>query len=229
MRPTPGIGEAGAIVGAIAGDTGAIAIAGAIASADGRVDSGCAMVAPCASTKAAPIGALDGDRWRDSCPGSVGAIGWMWSPHCWQYANPTGVDVPHRGHVIVLALGRTGATVGVAGVPSGIPGAGMFGKGVGIGALDATSASDAPHDRQNFMPGGLSPRQTLQMMGNPPPAAGVCWIAGASALPQFKQNDDPNGLSWPQTRHFIGLPAVWPKRRRTGMAAGGFATPEASC
>jgi len=98
------------------------------------------------------------------------------------HAKPTGVDVPHRGHVIVVALGRTGATVGGAGVPNGTaPGmfAGMLGSGVGIGALDATitaggSASDAPHDRQNFMPGGLSPRQTLQMMGNPPPAAGVC-------------------------------------------------------
>ena len=236
MRPIPGICETGAIVGAIAGEvTGAIAIAGAIACADGRAESGCAIVAPWASTRAAPT--LDGVRGRDSWPGSVGAIGWMWSPHCWQYAKPTGVEVPHRGHVIVVALGRTGATVGGAGVPNGTaPGmfAGMLGSGVGIGALDATitaggSASDAPHDRQNFMPGGLSPRQTLQMMGNPPPAAGVCWMAGASALPQFKQNDDPNGLSWPQTRHLIRLLRVWPKRRRTGMAAGGFATPEASC
>lgn len=25
----------------------------------------------------------------------------MWRPHCWQYAKPTGVGVPQRGHVII--------------------------------------------------------------------------------------------------------------------------------
>jgi hypothetical protein len=105
----------------------------------------------------------------------------------------------------------------------------MLGSGAAGGAIDGTVDSDEPHARQNRMPGGLSPRHTVQMMGNPLPAAGVCWAAGASALPQFKQNDDPTGLSWPQTRHRIRLLRVWPKRRRTGMASGGFATPEATC
>ena len=40
-------------------------------------------------------------------PGSVGAIALRCSPHCWQYAKPTGVAVVQRGHVIVLPCGDT--------------------------------------------------------------------------------------------------------------------------
>ncbi len=37
----------------------------------------------------------------------------MCSPHCWQYAKPSGVGVPQRGHVIELPIARTlgGVTV----------------------------------------------------------------------------------------------------------------------
>jgi hypothetical protein len=93
---------------AAATDTPEIAAGGTIDLPDGRIESGCAIVAPCASApEAAPTGgdAVTG-RARASCPGSVGAIGWRCRPHCWQYAKPTGVAVPHRGHVIVLAAGR---------------------------------------------------------------------------------------------------------------------------
>lgn len=58
--------------------------------------------------------------------------------------------------------------------------------------------SDAPQFRQNFMPGGFSPRHALQMVGNPGATAGVCAEAAANAVPQFKQNDDPGGLWCPQ-------------------------------
>jgi hypothetical protein len=60
-----------------------------------------------------PIGGwLVGGRDRGCAwPGSVGAIGWMCRPHCWQYANPIGVEVPQRGHVIVLPC-ATGGEIG---------------------------------------------------------------------------------------------------------------------
>ncbi len=47
-------------------------------------------------------------------PGSVGAIAFRCKPHCWQYAKPTGVAVPQRGHAIVLlcADGRGAAAGG---------------------------------------------------------------------------------------------------------------------
>jgi hypothetical protein len=74
--------------------------------------------------------------------------------------------------------------------------------GACAGAPGVVCASAAPQDRQNFMPGGFSPWHTAQIMGNPPPGAGV-GAAAASALPQFRQNDDPGGLSWPQTEQRI--------------------------
>lgn len=36
----------------------------------------------------------------------------MWRPHCWQYAKPTGVGVPQRGHVIMLLPGAAVTTRG---------------------------------------------------------------------------------------------------------------------
>jgi hypothetical protein len=211
----------------------AISIGAGFASccADGRsAESGCAIVALWASTFTDPTGgAADGGRMRTTTPtwpGSVGAIGWMCRPHCWQYAKPVGVDVPQRGQMIVLGAARA-AEIG-AGVPDAVVGAAGSGvNGIGVCALGA--ASCVPHARQNFMPGGFSPWHAEQKMGNPATGTGVCWTAGARALPQFKQNDDPGGLSWPQTTHLMRPPRVWLKRRRTGMAPGGFATHEASC
>src|SRR5262245_11962286 len=114
-----------------------------------------------------------------------------------------------------------------AGVANG-PGGGIA-DGAIIGAPTATgpAASDTPQLRQNFMPGGFSPRHALQIVGNPPLAAGVCASAAASALPQFKQNDDPGGLWWPQAEQ-RSIDPLWHrvsrKARRSGMAHGLFAT-----
>lgn len=51
----------------------------------------------------------------------------------------------------------------------------------------------APQLRQNFMPGGFSPRQAPHFTSNPALGAGVVG-GGAIALPQFRQNDEPIGL-----------------------------------
>lgn len=87
----------------------------------------------------------------------------MCRPHCWQYAKPTGVAVPQRGHVIVLppadgrdggdAFGPAGANDGVAlpgvngaGVANG-PGGGMIGPpggGAIIGAPTAGASAGEP-------------------------------------------------------------------------------------
>ena len=215
-------------------------------------------------------------------PGSVGAIAFRCSPHCWQYAKPTGVAVPQRGHEIVLlccdtrgaaagdaigpggdALGPAGGGAnGAAGLPgigagvangpgAGIPGAGIPGGGaIGAaitgppgawitgaggayaGALGAVAASAAPQLRQNFIPGGFSPRQAEHITGNPGAGPGVCAGAAASAEPQFKQNDDPGGLWWPQAEQRSItplLPRVSRKHQRWEMARGRFATGVASC
>ena len=76
---------------------------------------------------AAPIGGwLVGGRERGCAwPGSVGAIGWMWRPHCWQYAKPIGVDVPHRGHVIVLPCATATGARATAGADGRTAGAGV--------------------------------------------------------------------------------------------------------
>ena len=142
----------------------------------------------------------------------------MCRPHCWQYAKPIGVDVLQRGQLIVLPCGTRDGPEGAAiaagggiaicgGIPAGpdgdiigapIAGGGIIGAPI-IGAPIAgdpgvVCASAAPHCRQNFIPGGFSPRHTPQIVGNPRPGAGVC-ATGASALPQFRQNADPGGLS----------------------------------
>jgi hypothetical protein len=156
----------------------------------------------------------------------------MCSPHCWQYAKPTGVGVPQRGHVIMLpcagglgiaadgdtttfgdeppigAIAGGGTTPGavdgitpgggiglfcgaiVGAIPAAIAGASIgapdgdiigappmapsappVGGGIGvpppIGIAPALWPSALPHARQNFIPGGFSPRQTPQITGNP--------------------------------------------------------------
>ena len=149
-----------------------------------------------------------------TAPGSVGAIAFMCRPHCWQYANVEGVGVPQRGHVIVLAPDGWRGADGAAFVPTasaaaaGEPGVANGPEGGTIGA-PRPGAKDgdpgvvcwsvAPQLRQNFIPGGFSPRHAPQITDNPAAGPGVCAVGGgAIALPQFKQNDDPGGLWWPQ-------------------------------
>ena len=231
--------------------------------------SGAASVPACGS-----IGVLSGTggefvigRGRAApAPGSVGAIAFRCRPHCWQYAKPVGVDVPQRGHVIVLPCAdtRSGVALGPAsgalpGAPGGVmPFAGALGTGVAngpaggipgnggpgggpggaiIGAPNAgdpgvVPASAAPQFRQNFIPGGFSPRQAEQITGNPAPPPGVCGGAAASAVPQFKQNDDPGGLWWPQAEQRSItplLPRVSRKATRWEMGRRRFATEVPSC
>jgi len=221
----------------------------------------------------------------------------MCKPHCWQYANPTGVGVPQRGHVTLLPcaagwpplpgraagpegcpdatgiggtmlgggrVGGGGANAPAAGglyapglpnapgcgipigpgggIPIGPgggmapigPGGGMPARGggaacagaglpccaamiwrtasgvsaisvAGTGMADGGApASALPQLRQNFMPGGFSPRHTPHTLGNPAAGAGVWPKAGASELPQLRQNADPDGLSWPHIEQRIG-------------------------
>jgi len=220
----------------------------------------------------------------------------MWRPHCWQYAKPTGVGVPHRGHEIMLPCAATtrgaeppladggtnpgpgagspdgvpimpgggpagfvggggsdaggGAIAGeaiavaaigfgdIAGAPNAgggaipgapyagiggaMPGAPYAGGAIGGGAIMGGPAGAAPSAppqlRQNFIPGGFSPRQAPQIVGNPPTGAGV-WAkasgadaVGASELPQLRQNDEPAGLSWPHIEQRIGPLTLNPHR-----------------
>lgn len=118
--------------------------------------------------------------------------------------------MPQRGHVIVLApeawrgaafvptasAGAAGELGGVANGPGGIIGAPSAGANEGDPGVVCCKV--APQLRQNFIPGGFSPRQAPQITDNPAGTAGVCPVGGgASAVPQFKQNDDPGGLWWP--------------------------------
>jgi hypothetical protein len=119
-----------------------------------------------------------------------------------------------------IGIGPGGCGTGVANGPGGgmpVPGGGMpiptcGGDAIGpagaiifAGTPDAPAARALPQLRQNFIPGGLSPRHTLHVLdvGNPWGAAGVCPNADASELPQLRQNDDPAGLSWPHTEQRI--------------------------
>jgi hypothetical protein len=141
----------------------------------------------------------------------------MCRPQPWQYAKPTGVCVPQRGHAIVEPCGARGAPATGAGIAAAT-GIGRPAEGNTLGVCGSVLRTPAPiagdpgvvwprpvpQLRQNFMPGGFSPRHIGQMTlaaGNPAAMGGVC--AGTSALPQFRQNDDPGGLSWPQTEQRI--------------------------
>ncbi len=113
-----------------------------------------------------------------------------------------------------------------AGAPGGEPG------GANAGAPGVVPASAAPQLRQNFIPGGFSPRQVVQITGNPAPAPGVCAGAAANAVPQFKQNDDPGGLWWPQAEQRSITPLLTRVSRKANaweMGQGRFATWVASC
>jgi hypothetical protein len=119
------------------------------------------------------------------------------------------------------------------------PGIGI-GVGPGRGAIGAPNAGSAapvgvnalPQLRQNFIPGGFSPRHMPQTMtlGNPACGGGVC----ARELPQFRQNDDPPGLSWPHIEQRIVPLTLNPiqvsqQPQVSGMGAGRFATPCRAC
>jgi hypothetical protein len=120
-------------------------------------------------------------------------------------------------------------------IGGGTPGAPRPGAPITGIADDAVSA--LPQLRQNFMPGGFSPRHTPQIVGNPGGGAGVwpwAWGPAANELPQFRQNDDPAGLSWPHIEQRIGPLTVYPWRVSqqplvSGMASGRFATHQPTC
>ena len=104
--------------------------------------------------------------------------------------GPCGIAIAPRGD----------AAGGLAiGPPGGIP----IGGATSGGGGPPVAASALPQLRQNFMPGGFSPRQTPHTLGNPGAPEGVCANEGASELPQFRQNDDPDGLSWPHIEQRI--------------------------
>ncbi len=87
---------------------------------------------------------------------------------------PTAAGMTGRGGGgWTLPEGRTGNGVGIGRAcgGGGNPCPGAVGP-VPIGA--GAAARFDPHDRQNFMPGGFSPRQTPQITGNPALGAGVC-------------------------------------------------------
>ncbi len=93
-------------------------------------------------------------------------------------------------------------------MPPPMPGGDAIGPGGGImpgaiGGIAPGALIALPQLRQNFIPGGFSPRQTLQMLGNPAAGGEVCAKAGAIELPQFRQNEDPGGLSWPHIEQRI--------------------------
>src|SRR5688572_1560948 len=83
---------------------------------------------------------------------------------------------------------RAGAP-GTPSGPAGIPGIGASCTGGWYAAAPTpVGVSAVPQLRQNFIPGGFSPRHTTQttLLGNPDCAGGVF----ARELPQFRQNDD---------------------------------------
>jgi hypothetical protein len=120
---------------------------------------------------------------------------------------------------------------------SGLTDAGLTGvPNAGEPARDCRSA--LPQLRQNFMPGGFSPRHAAHtdMPGNPGGDAGVCPKACAaevpevSELPQFRQNEAPTGLSWPHFKQRIDSLTVNPiqvsqQPEVSGMGTDRFATP----
>ena len=121
------------------------------------------------------------------------------------------------------------------GLAIGPGGAICIGGATSGGGAAGRARAAPPQLRQNFMPGGFSPRHTLQMSGNPARRRREsARTTGASELPQFRQNDEPDGLSWPHIEQRIGPLTLNPHRvsqtsAAAGMAPGRFATPRAPC
>jgi hypothetical protein len=187
--------------------------------APGRPDAsgrnGPATSGPCAGIIGAVVGGIIGPAGGPTIGGpKPGAI--------------PGGGIPIGG---IPIGGGPGGAIAPGGIPIG-GGGPAIGPGGAIGGFWIACASELPQLRQNFMPGGLSPRQTGHVVGNPGGGAGVG--AWASELPQFKQNDDPGGLSWPHVEQritplILEPPRVSQQRAVSGMVPCWFATREASC
>jgi hypothetical protein len=87
----------------------------------------------------------------------------MCKPHCWQYAKPSGVCVPHRGHAIVLPWAR-GAGVAIPVAMS----AGEIGDGDG-GIEGGTVGSGGSLPLPGMPPSGPNAgTPPIGVPGNPP-------------------------------------------------------------
>jgi hypothetical protein len=116
-------------------------------------------------------------------------------PQCWQKANPTGVPLPHAGHV-VLAGCAAGAAAAIAAAICAADGASTATVGANEGGAAAAGcvpdtpeipvggrcASDVPHILQKFMPGGLTVPHALHE--GPAGAAALASGAASSLCPQ---------------------------------------------
>jgi hypothetical protein len=144
------------------------------------------------------------------------------------------------GPDIGIAPGIGGPGIGPGGIGPMLGGAiigappigAIIGAPNGDGAAGGMLASPLPQLRQNFMPGGFSPRHEGQIVGNPEAEGGVCPYAGGGVdneLPQLRQNDDPAGLSWPHIEQRIvtftlsSHPGVSQHATVSGMGSGLFA------
>jgi hypothetical protein len=150
----------------------------------------------------------------------------MWRPHCWQYAKPSGVCVPHRGHEIVLPWGARNAgaarlvgiipsATGAGGIDASMAGSGgsepipgMPPTGPNSGTAEAGGGENPPIG-PGGMPGIGPPSIGPPAMGlgsgpgRPigPPDAGDPAPVDASELPQLRQNFMPGGFSPWHTPH----------------------------
>jgi hypothetical protein len=126
-------------------------------------------------------------------------MGWMWRPHCWQYAKPIGVDVPHRGQLMALPWATARGALGGPGFATGI--------GVAVGS-GGSPAGVAPGSA--MICGALIACCGGAMNGDPPagdaigpPTPGELGARGEtepgsvepSAAPQLRQNLIPGGFS----------------------------------
>jgi hypothetical protein len=180
-----------------------------------------------ASSRPPAIGGLaDGLRARTGAESAC-----MWKPHCWQYANPSGVWVPQRGQVVIApwgaAAGATGGRITGAGdaypvgiSPSAIGDGGTVGGIVGSGSPSPGAPPSGPY--AGTAPSGPDGRFGIGVPTQPPPGigvgpdlatpplwAGIAGALGASELPQLRQNFIPGGFSPWHTAHttILGNPA----------------------
>lgn len=131
----------------------------------------------------------------------------MWSPHCWQYAKPIGVAVPHRGHVIVRspegALGVPGIGTLWGGTLGGIVG-GRSACELGRGT-DAIGIGIGPPGIPYSGGGGACGGDAIGPDGASMPGCDAFW----SALPQLRQNFMLGGFSPRHTPQTLGVGNPW--------------------
>ena len=173
----------------------------------GRIEPARIALGPTAALVGAKA-SIAGLRAGAPAPGAVGATAWMCKPHVWQYTTPGCTAVWQRGHTATNGAGvsdgvgapHTGAGAACACAiadDTGWFGSGALGISVGGSAATATGgpATALPQWRQNFIPGGLSARQTAQIalgateaaLGNPCGTGAVVAAGAAMLLPQCKQ------------------------------------------